>query len=139
MLSINDDNIDILHARLELLVWSYYPLEFIFSVVLFGGFSCLKKPLCDHFYQSSDSSSIVDEDSKILHHHCIRIRKVKTDKVNFSLFILVSFFASCIDCVVYWSKIFLYPRWTHPKHFSLGGGSWGVFIFACPFLWYKQR
>ena len=55
------------------------------------------KILCNHSYQSSDLNSKVDEYSKILHQHCIRIGKEKMDKVNFG-FLSWLF---CIDCVVH--------------------------------------
>ena len=76
------------------------PLELIFSVVFFDGFSCLEKSLCDHSYQSSDSSSMVDEEFKILHHRCIRIRKVKADK---SIFLYSFGFLSWLSALIVWS------------------------------------
>ena len=125
MLSINDDVIEILHVRLEC---NHMPsgayLEL--SMALFNGFSCLDKSLCNHSYQSSDSSSMVDEYSKILHHPYIRIRKVKMDKVNFSLLFLDSFLTFCADCVVHQSKISLYPGWIHLNNSSLLGLYWAL-------------
>ena len=92
-------------------------------------FQLPEKPLCSHTYQSSELSSMVDGYSKILHHHCIRIRKVrkvKMDKVNFSLLFLVSFLTFCIYCMVHQSKISLYPVWTHLNNCSLSGLYWAL-------------
>ena len=125
MLSINDDVTDISHVRLVICM-ILHPLELIFPVVSFNGFSCLEESLCNYSYQSLDSSRIVDEYSKILHHHCIRIRKEKMDKVNFSLFFWVSFLTFCIASVVHQSKISLYPGWKHLNNCSLLGLYWAL-------------
>ena len=113
-----------LTCKIRVISMILYLLELIFSVVLFNGFSCQEKSLCNHSYQSSDSSSMVDECSQIIHYHCIRFRKVKMDKVNFSLLFWVSFLTFCIDCVVHQSKISLYPGWTHLNNCSLLGLYW---------------
>ena len=92
MLSINDDIIDISHARLELSGLILCLLELIFSVVLFDSFSCLEKSLCDHSYQSSDLSSIVYENFKILTlPTALELEKMKMNKVIF-FFALLDFF-----------------------------------------------
>ena len=76
MLSLNDEVYWLVMSKIRAISMILCTLELIFSVVLFDDFSCLERSLYNHSYQSSNLTSMVDEYSKILHYHHIRLKKM---------------------------------------------------------------
>ena len=98
-------------------------------VVLFNGFSCLEEFLGNYSYQSLESSLMVDEYSKILHHNCIRIRKEVMDNVSF-LYSLR--FLSQLSALTVWS-IKVRSFYILGGHIQIIALYWG-----CIKLWYSH-